>query len=164
MRWAVGQSQFEWLAQRKHHQELFNSYMSSRREGKPSWFDVYPVERLTQGALEHDGAVFLVDVGGNQGHDLIRFREKFPGVPGRFVLQDLPKVVASAPAGEEIEAMAYSFLDPQPVKGTFCVRSQSVTKLNLKQKQAPGLITSVLSSTTGRITFATRSWSIPSPP
>ncbi|OGM51361.1 O-methyltransferase [Aspergillus bombycis] len=117
MRWAVGQSQFEWLAQRKHHQELFNSYMSSRREGKPSWFEVYPVERLTRGVLEHGDAVFLVDVGGNQGHDLIRFRERFPGVTGRFVLQDLPKVVTSAPASEEIEAMAYSFLDPQPVKG-----------------------------------------------
>ncbi|KAE8312558.1 S-adenosyl-L-methionine-dependent methyltransferase [Aspergillus transmontanensis] len=117
MRWAVGQSQFEWLAQRKHHQALFNSYMSSRRQGKPSWFDVYPVERLTHGALEHDDAVFLVDVGGNQGHDLIRFREKYPDVTGRLVLQDLPKVVASAPAGEQVEAMAYSFLDPQPVKG-----------------------------------------------
>ncbi|KAB8251311.1 S-adenosyl-L-methionine-dependent methyltransferase [Aspergillus flavus] len=117
MRWAVGQSQFEWLAQRKHHQALFNSYMSSRRQGKPSWFDVYPVERLTHGALEHDDAVFLVDVGGNQGHDLIRFREKFPDVTGRLVLQDLPKVIASAPAGEQVEAMAYSFLDPQPVKG-----------------------------------------------
>ncbi|GMG41690.1 unnamed protein product [Aspergillus oryzae var. brunneus] len=106
MRWAVGQSQFEWLAQRKHHQALFNSYMSSRRQGKPSWFDVYPVERLTHGALEHDDAVFLVDVGGNQGHDLIRFREKFPDVTGRLVLQDLPKVIASAPAGEQVEAMA----------------------------------------------------------
>ncbi|KAE8150349.1 S-adenosyl-L-methionine-dependent methyltransferase [Aspergillus avenaceus] len=117
MRWAVGQSQFEWLAQRKHQQALFNSYMSSRRHGKPSWFDVYPVERLVQDAEDHDGAAFLVDVGGNQGHDLIRFREKYPDVKGRFILQDLPQVVESASVGEDIDAMAYSFLDPQPVKG-----------------------------------------------
>ncbi|KAB8213402.1 S-adenosyl-L-methionine-dependent methyltransferase [Aspergillus novoparasiticus] len=117
MRWAVGQSQFEWLAQQKHHQALFNSYMSSRRQGKSSWFDVYLVGRLTHEALEHDDAVFLVDVGGNQGHDLIRFREKFPDLIGRLVLQDLPKAVASAPSEEAIEAMGYNFLDPQPVKG-----------------------------------------------
>ncbi|KAF7588263.1 hypothetical protein BBP40_005949 [Aspergillus hancockii] len=117
MRWAVGQSQFEWLAQRKHHQNLFNSYMSSRRDGKPSWFDVYPVDRLVDGALEHDDAVFIVDVGGNQGHDLVRFREKRPDVTGRFILQDLPKVVSSATLEEDIEAVGYSFLDPQPIKG-----------------------------------------------
>ena len=28
MQWAVGQSQFEWLAKNKRHQALFNSYMS----------------------------------------------------------------------------------------------------------------------------------------
>ncbi|KAB8238223.1 S-adenosyl-L-methionine-dependent methyltransferase [Aspergillus alliaceus] len=117
MWWAVGQSQFEWLAQRKHHQTLFNSYMSSRRQGKPSWFDVYPVDRLATEALDHEDAAFLVDVGGNQGHDLIRFREKYPDVTGRLVLQDLPKVVNSATVGDEIEVMPYSFLDPQPVKG-----------------------------------------------
>lgn len=116
MRWAVGQSQFEWLAQRKGHQALFNSYMASRRHGRPSWFDVYPIERLAEQAIDHDDAVFVVDVGGNQGHDLMRFREKHPKVPGRLVVQDLPKVV-SAPPGKGIEPMAYSFLDPQPVKG-----------------------------------------------
>ncbi|KAE8356405.1 S-adenosyl-L-methionine-dependent methyltransferase [Aspergillus coremiiformis] len=117
MRWAVGQSQFEWLAQRKDHQAQFNSYMSSRRQGQPSWLDVYPVHRLVDGALDHDGAVFLVDVGGNHGHDLVRVRETLPDVTGRLVLQDLPKVIHSATVGEAIETMAYSFLDPQPVKG-----------------------------------------------
>lgn len=116
MRWAVGQSQFEWLAQRKEQQALFNSYMASRRQGRPPWFDVYPIERLADQAISHDDAVFVVDVGGNQGHDLLRFREKHPEIPGRLVLQDLPKVVP-APPGKGIEPMAYSFLDPQPVKG-----------------------------------------------
>ncbi|THC91391.1 hypothetical protein EYZ11_009140 [Aspergillus tanneri] len=116
MRWAVGQSQFEWLAQRKYHQTLFNSYMASRRQGRPSWFNVYPVQRLTDQTIAHEDAVFLVDVGGNQGHDLIRFREKHPQVPGRLILQDLPKVVSPS-VGKGIEPMAYSFLDPQPIKG-----------------------------------------------
>ncbi|BCR96598.1 uncharacterized protein AKAW2_21538S [Aspergillus luchuensis] len=116
MQWAVGKSQFEWLAQNKHRQSLFNSYMSSRRHGKPSWFDVYPVERLTNDAVDHQEAVFLVDVGGNQGHDLVKFQDKHAEVPGRLVLQDLPKVVSRCPGGR-IEGMRYSFLDPQPIKG-----------------------------------------------
>ncbi|OJJ64685.1 hypothetical protein ASPSYDRAFT_140363 [Aspergillus sydowii CBS 593.65] len=116
MRWATGQSQFEWLAQRRHQQVLFNSYMSSRRQGKPSWFDVYPVERLTAAASLDQEDVFVVDVGGNQGHDLVRFRERHPDIPGKLVLQDLPAVVAGLEC-EGVEAMGYSFLDPQPVKG-----------------------------------------------
>ncbi|PWY74331.1 S-adenosyl-L-methionine-dependent methyltransferase [Aspergillus heteromorphus CBS 117.55] len=121
MQWAVGQSQFEWLAAHKPRQALFNSYMASRRHGKPAWFDVYPVERLTDGVREHPEAVFLVDVGGNQGHDLVRFHDSFPDVKGQLVLQDLPKVVNKAPVGDgdggRIVSMGYSFLDPQPVKG-----------------------------------------------
>ncbi|KAJ5620511.1 hypothetical protein N7510_004495 [Penicillium lagena] len=117
MQWAVGESQFEWLAKNKHHQALFNSYMSSRREGKPVWFDVYPVERLLDGAISScPEAVFLVDIGGNQGHDLSKFHMRYPEVPGRLILQDLPKIVSGAQKHPGIETMGYSFLDPQPIK------------------------------------------------
>ncbi|CAI7568446.1 unnamed protein product [Penicillium bialowiezense] len=115
MQWAVGQSQFEWLAKNKRHQALFNSYMSSRREGKPNWFDVYPLERLTDGASSHPEAVFLVDIGGNQGHDLGKFVSEYRPKPGRLILQDLPKIVSTVDR-TGIETMGYSFLDPQPVK------------------------------------------------
>jgi hypothetical protein len=118
MHWAVGQSQFEWLASNKNQQALFNSYMASRRQGKPMWFDVYPVERLLGHALPYEDTVFLVDVGGNQGHDLTEFRQRHPYLPGKLVLQDLPKVVIGVSGREAgIEAMAYSFLDTQPVQG-----------------------------------------------
>lgn len=120
MQWAVGESQFEWLAKNKHHQTLFNSYMSSRREGKPVWFDVYPVERLLDGAISScPEAVFLVDIGGNQGHDLSKFHTRYPEVPGRLILQDLPKIVSGAQKHPGIERMGYSFLDPQPIKRKF---------------------------------------------
>ncbi|OJJ47322.1 hypothetical protein ASPZODRAFT_65601 [Penicilliopsis zonata CBS 506.65] len=117
MQWVVGESQFEWLAQRKDHQTLFNSYMSSRREGKPNWFDIYPVERLTECANPHPEAVFLIDIGGNHGHDLQKLTHCRPDLPGRLILQDLPKVIALAPQLDGVEGMGYSFLDPQPVKG-----------------------------------------------
>ncbi|KAJ5301840.1 hypothetical protein N7508_006703 [Penicillium antarcticum] len=116
MKWAVGQSQFEWLAKNKRHQALFNSYMSSRREGKPNWFDVFPLERLVNGTAPHPNSVFLVDIGGNQGHDLDRFVAHKITIPGRVILQDLPKIVSTVNR-PGIETMGYSFLDPQPIKG-----------------------------------------------
>jgi hypothetical protein len=116
MQWVVGQSQFEWLAKNKHHQTLFNSYMSSRREGRPNWFDVYPVKRLMDGAIHHPEAVFLVDIGGNQGHDLGKLYARYFGASGRLILQDMPKIVSSVNR-PGIEAMGYNFLDPQPIKG-----------------------------------------------
>lgn len=120
MQWAVGESQFEWLAKNKYHQTLFNSYMSSRREGKPVWFDVYSVERLLDGATSScPEAVFLVDIGGNQGHDLIKFHTRYPAVPGRLILQDLPTIVSGAQKHPGIETIGYSFLDPQPIKRKF---------------------------------------------
>ncbi|KAL1847174.1 hypothetical protein Plec18170_008738 [Paecilomyces lecythidis] len=117
MQWAVGESQFEWLARDQNKQALFDSYMSSRRQGKPSWFETYPVQDLLDGAIQHEDAVTIVDVGGNHGHDLRKFNEMYPTAPGRLVLQDLPNVIKSAPRLEGIEAMAYSFYDPQPIKG-----------------------------------------------
>lgn len=156
MQWAVGKSQFEWLAQNKHRQSLFNSYMSSRRHGKPSWFDVYPVERLTNDAVDHQEAVFLVDVGGNQGHDLVKFQDTHPGVPGRLVLQDLPKVVSRCPGGR-IEGMGYSFLDPQPIKGMqYFSRTFDRFTVKLTYAQAQEHTTSALFSMTGQTTSAAR--------
>ncbi|KAJ5123764.1 hypothetical protein N7448_009861 [Penicillium atrosanguineum] len=117
MQWAVGQSQFEWLASNKKQQTLFNSYMASRRQGRPMWFDVYPVDRLMGHAVPFVDTVFLVDIGGNQGHDLNMFRQKHNYLPGKMVLQDLPEVVNGVTGGDGINVMGYSFMDPQPVQG-----------------------------------------------
>lgn len=118
MQWAVGQSQFEWLASHPEQQQMFNSYMTSRREGKPMWFDVYPVERLLGHGAPFEDTTFLVDVGGNRGHDLVKFRQEYDHLPGRLILQDLPDVVKGVSGcATPIEVMAYSFLDPQPIQG-----------------------------------------------
>ncbi|KAJ5987770.1 hypothetical protein N7481_002980 [Penicillium waksmanii] len=118
MKWVVGQSQFEWLACHKDQQALFNSYMASRRQGRPMWFDTYPVGRLLGHGVPYKDSVFLVDVGGNQGHDLSQFRLKHPHLPGKLILQDLPDVVEGVSSRDSgIEVMGYSFLDPQPVQG-----------------------------------------------
>lgn len=118
MQWAVGQSQFEWLASHKNQQTLFNSYMASRRQGRPMWFDTYPVDRLLGHEVPYEESVFLVDIGGNQGHDLSRFKQNHPHLPWKLVLQDLPDVIKDVSGRDSgIETMGYSFMDPQPVKG-----------------------------------------------
>ena len=82
------------------------------------WFDTYPVERLLDTVQPFADNVLLVDIGGNQGHDLTQFRKTYPHVPGRLVLQDLPEVVnKSLCSGPSIEVMPYNFLDAQPVRG-----------------------------------------------
>ncbi|KAF7718575.1 Demethylsterigmatocystin 6-O-methyltransferase [Penicillium ucsense] len=118
MRWAVGQSQFEWLATHRDQQARFNSYMASRRQGRPTWFDTYPVSRLLNAKQPLDKSVLIVDIGGNQGYDLAQFRKAYPHLRGRLVLQDLPDVVKQTPCSEpSIEVVSYSFLDKQPVRG-----------------------------------------------
>ena len=113
-----GESQFEWLARNKEQQTRFNSYMASRREGWPMWYDVYPVKRLLDHGVACDDSVFLVDIGGNQGHDLSRFRQQYHHLPGRVILQDLPDVVNGVSGRHDgIDVMGYDFLDPQPIEG-----------------------------------------------
>jgi hypothetical protein len=73
-----------------------------------------------------EDAVFLVDNGGNQGHDLRKLRREYGQLPGKLILQDLPSViegVSSRDAG--VEVTGYSFLDPQLVKAArvYCFRA-----------------------------------------
>lgn len=94
--------------------------MAARRKGRRSWFDIFPVEEHIgqESPGENTDVVLLVDVGGNLGHDLIKFGEKYPHIPGRLILQDLPQVVTDLHLSQErIEPMAYDFCNPQPVKG-----------------------------------------------
>lgn len=79
MQWAVGKSQFEWLAEHPERQRMFDGYMASRRQGKKEWFEVYPFhERLltNQPKRQEEQEAFIVDIGGNQGHNLLRLVEK----------------------------------------------------------------------------------------
>lgn len=97
--------------------------MAGSRYGEARWMDqdVYPVqEKLVAGADTSPDVVFLVDVGGSTGHDIAEFNAKHPDVPGRLVLQDLPKVIEVVQElHPRVEAMAYDFFTEQPVKGQF---------------------------------------------
>lgn len=111
---------FQWL-QKIGQGPAFNHLMAGYRQGRPSWMDpgFYPVqERLVEGAEPSAGAPFLVDIGGNLGHDLAEFHRKHPNTPGRLVLEDLPVIIDQIQELDaSIERVAYDFHTEQPHKG-----------------------------------------------
>ena len=115
---ATGTDVFSWLKKNPEQQAAFSSYMACRREGKPSWLDLYPMEELSKRFANDPNAVFLVDVGGSRGHDLLNFRKRYPQIGGRLVLEDQGEVLVDLDLREErIETLEYNFLEPQPVQG-----------------------------------------------
>ena len=96
----------------------FDTYMAGRRVGKPSWLDYYPIkERLVEGT-NLENVVFMVDIGGGEGHDLKGLDDRFgeKGLPGRLILQDL--VADTREHGSAaFEPMVHNFFEPQPVEG-----------------------------------------------
>lgn len=58
----------------------------------------------------------VVDVGGNIGHDILNFQNKYKLAPGRLVLQDRPEVIANTIVDNSIKAMAHDIMTPQPIK------------------------------------------------
>jgi hypothetical protein len=83
----------------------------------------YPVEeKLISGAKTGPEEVFIVDVGGNKGHDLEEFKSKWPNSPGRLILQDQPHVLKEITTlNRAVEPMVHDFYTPQPIKGMFYV-------------------------------------------
>jgi hypothetical protein len=116
--------------------------MSVPREG--DWFDVAPFTQEVS-PFNPERAHF-VDVGGSIGHQCARLKAKYPNLPGRIILQDLPETIKAARPIEGVEFMAHDFFKPQPVKGMFGLHLQKQLA-NLKKMQ--GTITSARCSTTG---------------
>lgn len=97
--------------------EAFNVYMTNFNAGRKNWTEFYPVlERLGRDAKRDKIAVAMVDVGGGYGHQAIEVKAKFPQLPGRFVVQDLPQGLLSE-RREDVEYMEHDFFTEQPVKG-----------------------------------------------
>lgn len=112
---------FDWLVATPPHLQYFGFFMSAYRAGKPNWHEFYPVaERLTTGFDTSVSDVFLVDIGGGNGHDVATFAAQHSPCPGRIVLQDREPVIAGVVAeGAEraFEVQAHDFFTPQPING-----------------------------------------------
>ncbi|KAI1377949.1 O-methyl transferase B [Hypoxylon crocopeplum] len=94
----------------------FHTYMALRRQTDLSWLTVYPVREETAGLTDPERPLY-VNIGGGIGHQCAQFREKYPDIPGRVILQDLPDTVARALPTPGVENMAYDFFQAQPVRG-----------------------------------------------
>ena len=118
-RYTYGTSLFEYLEKDPEHKIYFDDWMSSRRAGfRREWFDLYPVEsQLVAGADRSSEAVFLVDVAGGKGHDILSLSSRFPDLPGRLVVQDLPRTFEDYVAPEGIETHPHNIFTKQPIQG-----------------------------------------------
>ncbi|KAF2654763.1 S-adenosyl-L-methionine-dependent methyltransferase [Lophiostoma macrostomum CBS 122681] len=110
---------FEWLAANPWAWQLAQVHMKAHRKGRPTFFDALDFEkRFAQDATS--STVLLVDIGGGTGSQTRTFRQRFPDLPGRVIVQDRPEVIANVKDDLEkanIEAEVYDMFKPQPIKG-----------------------------------------------
>ncbi|KAI4182951.1 MAG: hypothetical protein L6R41_005685 [Letrouitia leprolyta] len=122
--YATGSEFWTYLKKTPTQSQIFNDFMATRRQGRPNWYDTYPIEQELSsppnviGNGHGESNILLVDVGGNRGHDLINLRNKHPGLQGRMILQDLPDVIAHTFFDQEdgIEAVPHDFFQRQPIQ------------------------------------------------
>ncbi len=106
---------FDYFNTHPREGKSFNHVMGGVMAHQASWLDIYPHDRLLDSAAKE--SAILVDVGGNIGHDLERFRVLHPEVAERLILQDRPDVVALSKCPDPVQKMAHDFFTPQPVRG-----------------------------------------------
>ncbi|KAJ0424828.1 S-adenosyl-L-methionine-dependent methyltransferase [Aspergillus carlsbadensis] len=112
---------FDWLKENPEVQKAFNTVMTISQEFRgEDWFEMFPVaEKLKLNASESSERALLVDIGGGVGHDIKAFRNRFPELAGKLVLQDLPQVIDAIkePLPGGITAVGHDMFKPQPTKG-----------------------------------------------
>ncbi|KAF4620123.1 hypothetical protein G7Y89_g14699 [Cudoniella acicularis] len=108
---------FEWFGTQPENLKYYQEYMAGRRQlTQEMWFSVYPVSAETEGLTDPENPL-LVNIGGNIGHSCTFFKENFPDIPGRIILQDLAENIAVALKTKGVENMVYNFFEPQPIRG-----------------------------------------------
>ncbi|KAI0139125.1 S-adenosyl-L-methionine-dependent methyltransferase [Hypoxylon sp. NC0597] len=132
--WGTPLHHFAWLGTQPEKLGYFNDYMAFRREADVSWLSVYPVAEETKG-WSPERPVY-VNIGGGIGHQCAQFKEKYPNVPGRVVLQDLPHSIEKALPTPGVENMVHNFFEPQPIKGQH--NPMSVCRIDLTDSEAIG--------------------------
>ncbi|KAI0411469.1 S-adenosyl-L-methionine-dependent methyltransferase [Xylaria grammica] len=100
--WGTSQHQFPWFAGHPEALQYFNDYMALR---------------LGREAVGCDSTrPIYVNIGGGIGYQCAQFKDKYPDLVGRVILQDLPHSISNALPTPGVENMAHDFFEPQPVK------------------------------------------------
>jgi len=114
---------FAWIMQPENSTLLhnFNTWMAGTHAAH--WLDWFPVkEEVIKGLEQDEKAVTMVDVGGSLGHELLELKKRYPELPGRLVLQDLPETIKGVAETKVFEHAVHDFFTPQPVEGK-CILS-----------------------------------------
>ena len=115
---------FDWMQDHPEQLARFSAGMAAVTELQAADLRAALLARLptkddaTQGMHGMEQEVLLVDVGGGRGTMLATVREQRPDLNGRLIAQDLPKEIEGFEPVADVEAMAYDFFTPQPIKGT----------------------------------------------
>ncbi|KAJ5330376.1 OmtB [Penicillium atrosanguineum] len=104
---------FGWSKQHPEYLRTFQSLMTVPHDG--DWTNVISIPSLAMSVTAEQAVV--VDIGGNVGHQSARLRARYPDLPGRIIVQDLPETIQNAEAIEGVEFMVHNFFEPQPIKG-----------------------------------------------
>jgi demethylsterigmatocystin 6-O-methyltransferase len=102
------------MGQNPQHLKTLGHLMAMQRGDH--WIDSFPVEKEVGSFSAEPEKAVLVDVGGGFGQQAVEFKTKFPNLPGRLVVQDIPGTLAGAKPINGIEFMAHDFFQPQTIK------------------------------------------------
>lgn len=107
-----------WLQSHPEHFRLWLTWLPYERHGFPEFLDVFQYEQEA-GQNTTDDTVLFVDIGSGFGTQSALFRDRFPHLKGKIIMQDTQQTMdaVSAQPLERIEAQVYDFYTPQPVKG-----------------------------------------------
>jgi demethylsterigmatocystin 6-O-methyltransferase len=112
---------WEWLEKHPEDSAIFDSAMSVQERFPKEMIPPYPFSGDIGEVRADPGAVAFVDIGGGFGQAIKRLRGEYPGLKGRFILQDLPKSIEKIDAVQAkeggFEPTVHDFFTPQPIKG-----------------------------------------------
>jgi hypothetical protein len=130
---------------------LFHYYTDNPREGasfnhimggvmgqQASWLDIISVENFLDGS--DPSLPLVVDVGGNIGHDIEKFRQVYPDTAARLYLQDKAEVVELSKCPDPLNKMAHDFFQPQPIRGERNAAILAILKTLIPHSRCPSLL------------------------
>ncbi|KAJ8133135.1 hypothetical protein O1611_g487 [Lasiodiplodia mahajangana] len=111
---------YQWLGENPWALKLTLAYMKVQFEGRPLFFDVLDFQARF-GTDATSSTVLFVDIGGSTGSQSLEFRQQYPSLPGRVIIQDRPEVVQKAKSAlasaTDIELEVYDIFTPEIIKG-----------------------------------------------
>jgi demethylsterigmatocystin 6-O-methyltransferase len=104
---------FEWMKQDGEQMKALGHVMVL--DSVDSWVSSYPVEDVVGSFKPAKDSALLVDIGGGFGQHSVAFKNKYPHLSGRIIVQDVPSTLAHAPKVDGIEFESHDFFTPQPI-------------------------------------------------